>query len=194
ERGVRGPRPPPHLAPDLGWPVGGARARGGGDRHGADDHGQLLHDHRLYADLRPAAASAHGGQSDHHRAGGCIEFHLVAGDGGLVGSDRAQADSAGLPSFTKLLVVELILSFFYASYNAAMVVYLTEFVPAQVRAAGFSLAYSLATAVGGFTPFIVTWLIGVTGNHAIPGAWLAFNALASLAAALIAVRMPPAYK
>ena len=101
---------------------------------------------------------------------------------------------ADSPSFTKLLVVELILSFFYASYNAAMVVYLTEFVPAQVRAAGFSLAYSLATAVGGFTPFIVTWLIGVTGNHAIPGAWLAFNALASLAAALIAVRMPPAYK
>ncbi|WP_343615811.1 tricarballylate/proton symporter TcuC [Novosphingobium sp.] len=96
---------------------------------------------------------------------------------------------AASPSFAKLLLVELILSFFYASYNAAMVVYLTEFVPPAVRAAGFSLAYSLATAVGGFTPFIVTWLIGVTGNHAIPGAWLAFNALLSLAAALIATRI-----
>jgi MFS family permease len=35
------------------------------------------------------------------------------------------------PSFARLLLVELILSFFYASYNAAMVVYLTEFVPRQ---------------------------------------------------------------
>ena len=47
-----------------------------------------------------------------------------------------------------------------------MVVYLTEIVPAEVRASGFSLAYSLATALGGFTPFIVTWLIGRTGNRA----------------------------
>src|SRR5260370_38961498 len=39
----------------------------------------------------------------------------------------------------------------YASYNGAMVVALTEIVPASVRTAGFSLAYSLATALfGGF--------------------------------------------
>jgi MFS family permease len=82
------------------------------------------------------------------------------------------------PSFVKLLCVELWLSFIYAGYNGAMVVHLTEIVPVAVRTAGFSLAYSLATTIGGSTPVIVTYLIHETGNRAMPGAWL------SLAAAL----------
>lgn len=57
------------------------------------------------------------------------------------------------PSFARLLEVELWLSFLYGSYNGAMVVALTEVMPADVRTTGFSLAYSLATATfGGFTP------------------------------------------
>ena len=46
------------------------------------------------------------------------------------------------PSFGKMMVVELWLSFLYASYNGAMVVALTEVVPVEVRTAGFSLAYA----------------------------------------------------
>jgi hypothetical protein len=98
---------------------------------------------------------------------------------------------AEAPSVARLVAVELWLSALYASYNSAMVVYLTEVVPPAVRASGFSLAYSLATAVGGFTPFIVTWLIGRTGNHAIPGAWLSAAAAVSLGAVLFAHRQPP---
>ena len=91
------------------------------------------------------------------------------------------------PSFGKLLAVELWLSFIYGSYNGAMVVFLTEIMPADVRTAGFSLAYSLATAIfGGFTPAISTWLIQVTGNRAVPGAWLSFAAVCGLAAAVVA--------
>src|SRR3984893_13922093 len=57
------------------------------------------------------------------------------------------------PSFARLLTVELWLSFIYGSYNGAMVVFLTEIMPVEVRTSGFALAYSLATAVfGGFTP------------------------------------------
>src|SRR5260221_14388634 len=74
------------------------------------------------------------------------------------------------PSFVKLLCVELWLSFIYAGYNGAMVVHLTEIVPVAVRTAGFSLAYSLATTIGGSTPAIVTYLIHETGNQAMPGA------------------------
>ena len=88
----------------------------------------------------------------------------------------------GAPSFSRLLTVELWLSFIYASYNGAMVVYLTELMPAQVRASGFSIAYSLATALGGFTPAICTYLIKGTGNKAIPGAWLSFPAAIGLSA------------
>jgi MFS family permease len=84
------------------------------------------------------------------------------------------------PSFGKLLSVELWLSFVYASYNGAMVVHLTEIVPAEVRTAGFSLAYSLATTVGGATPAIVTYLIHETGNRAMPGAWLSLAAAVAL--------------
>lgn len=87
------------------------------------------------------------------------------------------------PSFVKLLIVELWLSFIYASYNGAMVVHLTEIVPAAVRTAGFSLAYSLATTIGGSTPAIATYLIHETGNRAMPGAWLSLAAGIALIAA-----------
>ena len=81
------------------------------------------------------------------------------------------------PTFSKLLMVELWLSFIYAGYNGAMVVHLTEIVPVAVRTAGFSVAYSLATTIGGSTPVIVTYLIHETGNRAMPGAWLSMAAV-----------------
>jgi MFS family permease len=91
------------------------------------------------------------------------------------------------PSFSKLLAVELWLSFLYGSYNGAMVVFLTEIMPVDVRTKGFALAYSLATAVfGGFTPAISTYLIHATGNNAVPGLWLSFAAAFGLIAALLA--------
>jgi MFS family permease len=90
------------------------------------------------------------------------------------------------PSFSRLLIIELWLAVVYAGYNGAMIVYLTEIVPAHVRIAGFSLAYSLATALfGGFTPAICTYLIQETGNRAVPAVWLGFSALCGLAATLI---------
>jgi len=91
------------------------------------------------------------------------------------------------PSFTRLVSVELWLSFLYGSYNGAMVVFLTEIMPLDVRTSGFSLAYSLATAIfGGFTPAISTYLIHVTGNRAVPGLWLSFAAACGLVAAFLA--------
>ncbi len=93
----------------------------------------------------------------------------------------------GAPSFSRLLAVELWLSFIYGSYNGAMVVFLTEIMPVSVRTSGFALAYSLATAIfGGFTPAISTYLIHVTGNRAVPGMWLSFAAACGLLAALLA--------
>ncbi len=96
----------------------------------------------------------------------------------------AMAWLAASPSFARLLAVELWLSFLYASYNGAMVIHLAEIMPAEVRTAGFALAYSLATAVfGGFTPAIVTGLIHLTGDRAMPGAWVSLAAALGLAAA-----------
>src|SRR5215472_15328031 len=91
------------------------------------------------------------------------------------------------PSFARLLSVELWLSWIYGSYNGSMVVFLTEIMPVDVRTSGFALAYSLATAIfGGFTPALSTYLIHISGNRAIPGAWLCFAAACGLLATLVA--------
>jgi MHS family citrate/tricarballylate:H+ symporter-like MFS transporter len=93
------------------------------------------------------------------------------------------------PTFGKMLAVELWLSFLYGSYNGAMIVALIEVMPFEVRTAGFSLAYSLATALfGGFTPAISTWLIEVTGDKAAPGLWMSFAAACGLAATWLLYR------
>ncbi len=105
-----------------------------------------------------------------------VTFAVLA----LLTAYPAMAWLVDAPSFARLLTVELWLSFLYASYNGAMVVHLTEIVPATVRTAGFSLAYSLATTVGGSTPAIVTYLIHATGNRAMPGAWLSVAAAIAL--------------
>lgn len=90
---------------------------------------------------------------------------------------------ANAPSFLMMLSVLLWLSFIYGMYNGAMIPALTEMMPAEVRVAGFSLAYSLATAVfGGFTPVISTALIEYTGDKASPGYWMSFAAICGLLA------------
>jgi MFS family permease len=90
------------------------------------------------------------------------------------------------PSFERLLASALWLSMIFGSYNGAMVVFLTEVMPANVRVSGFSFAYSLAAGIfGGFTPAVSTWLIHQTGNAAMPGAWMSMAGLMSLIATLV---------
>jgi len=95
------------------------------------------------------------------------------------------------PSFYKLLTVELWFSVIFASYNGAMVPFLAEIMPENVRTTGFSLAYSLATGIfGGFTPAVSTALIRLTGSRAMPAAWLSAAAIMGLVAtALLSPRL-----
>jgi MFS transporter, MHS family, citrate/tricarballylate:H+ symporter len=89
------------------------------------------------------------------------------------------------PSTTRLLIVELWLSMFFGVYNGAMIPHLAEIMPPEIRTSGFSLAFSLATAIfGGFTPAICTYLIHETGNRAMPALWLSFAAACGLVAAV----------
>ncbi|MDP1363351.1 citrate-proton symporter, partial [Klebsiella variicola] len=68
------------------------------------------------------------------------------------------------PDFTRMTLVLLWISFFVGMNNAAMVAALTEVMPVYVRTGGFSLAFSLATAIfGGRTPAISTALVELTG-------------------------------
>jgi len=114
---------------------------------------------------------------------------LVFATATLLTSYAAIAWLAAGPSLPRMLVVELWLSLLYGGYNGAMVVALTEVMPPHVRTMGFSLAYSLATALfGGFTPAVSTWLIEVTGDRAAPGLWMTFSALCGLTGTLVLYR------
>jgi MFS family permease len=97
------------------------------------------------------------------------------------------------PSFERLLIAELWFSLIFTAYNGAMVVYLTEIMPAEIRTSSFSLAYSLAVGIfGGFTPAICTWLIHLGKNRAAPGIWLSVAAVLSLGAiAMLSRRREP---
>ena len=89
------------------------------------------------------------------------------------------------PSFARLLLVLLWFSFIFGTYNGALIPFLTEMMPPLVRTSGFSLAFSVATALfGGLTPAIATYLIHATDNRAMPGAWLSVAAILALGAAL----------
>lgn len=93
------------------------------------------------------------------------------------------------PSFPRLIMVELWLSFLYASYNGASICYLTEIMPARLRTTAFSFAYSIAVCAGGFTPFICSGLIHWSNQGASPGLWLSFAAACGLIATLRARRI-----
>jgi metabolite-proton symporter len=91
------------------------------------------------------------------------------------------------PSMARLLIVELWMSVIFGTYNGAMVPYLAEIMPEEIRTSGFSVAFSLATAIfGGFTPAICTYFIHTTGNRAMPALWLSFAALCGLGSAVLA--------
>jgi MFS transporter, MHS family, citrate/tricarballylate:H+ symporter len=93
------------------------------------------------------------------------------------------------PSFTAMLAVELLFSFYFGIYNGAMVVALSEMVPPHVRATGFSLAFSLANALfGTATPLVSTWLIANTGDKASPGYWLMAAGLCGIVSTLVIYR------
>jgi len=93
------------------------------------------------------------------------------------------------PSLSRLLIVELWYSVLFGLYNGAMIPFVIEMMPQKIRTAGFSLSFSLATAVfGGFTPAISSFLIHETGNTAAPALWLTVAAAMSLIAALLTRR------
>lgn len=92
-------------------------------------------------------------------------------------------------SFSRLLTTVLVYSALFGIYNGSLIVLLTELMPARIRTAAFSLAYSLATAIfGGFTPLIATALIDSTRNKAAPAVWLSCAAAISLAGVLLSRR------
>lgn len=79
-----------------------------------------------------------------------------------------------------LFAVQILLGGLTALSGAASLVAIPELLPGRVRAIGLSIAYSIgATVFGGTTQFVITWLIGTTGNPASPAWYVVATSLVS---------------
>lgn len=91
------------------------------------------------------------------------------------------------PSFERLLIVEMFLGSIYGLWQGVLVGALVDMMPPHIRTAGWSIAYSLTYAIfGGFTPALVTYLIQITGDRAIPGIALSGAAAVGIIGTLLA--------
>ncbi|MFZ1174244.1 MAG: MFS transporter [Bradyrhizobium sp.] len=93
------------------------------------------------------------------------------------------------PTFGKMLVVEMMFSFYFGVYSGTMLGALVEVVPKHVRTTCFSMAFALAAGLfGTFTPVASTLLIKYTDDKASPAFWLMCAAAIGIVAALVIYR------
>jgi len=94
------------------------------------------------------------------------------------------------PTIESLLLVQAVIAVFVAAYAGAIPALISELFPIAVRTTAVSTSYSLAVAIfGGFAPFIIAWLVDVTGSHLAPSYYLMFAAAVSLVALGAAYRL-----
>ena len=80
----------------------------------------------------------------------------------------------------------VILAASFSPQAGAVHTVLVELFATRVRTTGYSIGYNIATAIfGGAAPFIITWLISLTGSVASPAHFLMGTAVLSLIGLLI---------
>ncbi len=87
------------------------------------------------------------------------------------------------PTIGSLLFVQAVIGTFVAAYAGAIAALICELFPIRVRTTAVSMSYSFAAALfGGFAPFLLAWLIDLTGSNLIPSYYVMFAAMISLVA------------
>lgn len=82
------------------------------------------------------------------------------------------------PTTATLFGVTALLSALTAVSGAASLVAIPELFPRLIRATGLSIAYAIGVALfGGTTQFIVTYLIGATGDPTAPGWYVTLTSI-----------------
>ncbi|WP_185633711.1 MFS transporter [Burkholderia sp. Bp9012] len=77
------------------------------------------------------------------------------------------------PGTVSLLVIELGFSVVMAAVLGPFAATAADLFPTSVRSTGMSLAYNLTAALlGGFSPFILTWLVARTGDLMMPAHYM----------------------
>jgi MFS family permease len=91
------------------------------------------------------------------------------------------------PSMLSIMTVELVFALLIGASNSPIPTALAGLFPTEVRSTGLAISYNIAAAVfGGFSPFVLTWLLHVTGNSLVPAHYCAiFFALGLLGAFML---------
>jgi MHS family proline/betaine transporter-like MFS transporter len=93
------------------------------------------------------------------------------------------------PSLATAILAAGWLSLVKAGYSGVLPSQLAELFPTAIRGIGVSLSFAVAVTIfGGFTPFVATWLIALTGNSLSPSFYIMFTAALSIVA-LVFVRL-----
>jgi MFS family permease len=89
------------------------------------------------------------------------------------------------PAASTLLGLSALLATLSAMSGATSLIVITELLPRRVRSAGLSITYAVTIATfGGTTQFVVTWLIGATGDILAPAYYLIATSALGVAAML----------
>ncbi len=84
-------------------------------------------------------------------------------------------------SFATLALTTVLLGGLTAISGAPSIVAIPEYFPKHVRALGMSVVYAVGVAVfGGSTQFVVTWLIKVSGNPAVPALYVVATSVVTI--------------
>jgi MFS family permease len=87
------------------------------------------------------------------------------------------------PSAATLYLAAITVSGLTALSAAGGLVLLPELLPKPLRATGFSVAYAIGVSIfGGSTQFVITWLIGATGDPTSPAWYVVVTSLITIAA------------
>jgi len=89
------------------------------------------------------------------------------------------------PSFSSLLVMQVVLCSLFGIGNGPVSTALGEQFPTRVRSTALAIGYNVAVMLfGGFAQFFVTWLIHATGTPIAPAFYLMFGSAVGLFAVL----------
>lgn len=104
----------------------------------------------------------------------CIAFVLLA-------YPLYTAIVSGVPIW-EYFAIQFGLTLMTAGFSACAVVSLTEMFPTGSRTSGTALGSAIAALIGGFAPFLSTWMIEVSGRAASPSILLVIAALSAMLA------------
>lgn len=96
------------------------------------------------------------------------------------------------PSIVSIMTVELVFALLIGASNSPIPTALATLFPTEVRSTGLAISYNIGAAIfGGFSPFVLTWLLHVSGNNMVPAHFCAvFFALGLVGAFMLRRAIP----